>query len=46
MSLLTKKCKTKKSFWEMKLIQKTYVAVNIYIKIQFKTLNFLWYRSN
>lgn len=34
------------SFWEMKLIQKAYVAVNIYIKIQFKMLNFVWYRSN
>lgn len=30
----------------MKLIKKTYVAVNIYIKIQFKMLNFVWYRSN
>ena len=30
----------------MKLIQKTYVAVNIYIKIQLKMLNFVWYRSN
>lgn len=29
----------------MKLIKKTYVAVNIYIKIQFKMLNFIeWYR--
>lgn len=30
----------------MKWNQKTYVAVNIYIKIQFKMLNFVWYRSN
>lgn len=44
--LHSQKCKKKKSFWEMKLIKKTYVAVNIYIKIQFKMLNFVWYRSN
>lgn len=30
----------------MELIKKTYVAVNIYIKIQLKMLNFVWYRSN
>lgn len=30
----------------MKLIQKAYVAVSIYIKIQFKMLNFVRYRSN
>lgn len=50
MSLLTKVKKKKgggrEELSEIKLIKKPYVAVNIYIKIQFEMLDFVWYKSN